>query len=142
MNIQRHHDGREAKGFTLIELLVVIAVISILAALLLPALSRSKNQGYQIRCVSNLKQMTLAAWNYMDDTGGNILQSDTNNLDSWVGRLKWYGVTTNLILCPATTPFPQPVQNQNLGGSASQSWCAWPLNDPINGSYGMNGWLL
>ncbi|MFZ2657037.1 MAG: prepilin-type N-terminal cleavage/methylation domain-containing protein [Victivallales bacterium] len=58
--------------FTLVELLVVIAIIAILAAMLLPALKRSKEMATSISCVGKMKQLGLAYLNYVDDSNGYI----------------------------------------------------------------------
>lgn len=66
-------DSRAAiAGFTLIELLVVIAVISILAALLLPALSGAKARGHSISCLNNERQLILGWMLYADDHEGRL----------------------------------------------------------------------
>jgi prepilin-type N-terminal cleavage/methylation domain-containing protein len=59
-------------GFTLIELLVVIAVIGILAGMLLPALSKAKEQGRRARCISNLHQVQVAVSMYAEDNNDSI----------------------------------------------------------------------
>jgi prepilin-type N-terminal cleavage/methylation domain-containing protein len=137
--------SRQCKAFTLIELLVVITVIAILAALLMSALASAKHHAKDVNCVSNLKQISASGLMYMDDSGQTILEFDADDLDSWVQSLSPYGLTSNIVLCPATRPpATHEALNSSGAGTASLEWYYWPPTTaaPVNGSYSMNGWFF
>lgn len=83
---QRSPGIKMHSGFTLVELLVVIAILAILSALLLPALSRAKEQGRLTTCLSNLKQVNLAIRLYADDNADSLpVLPDPNPYPNGVG---------------------------------------------------------
>ncbi len=89
------HPGRSRNAaFTLIELLVVIAIIAILAALLLPALSRAKEQAKRANCKSNMHQLGLATLMYANDNRDKL--PDLQNYGVWFWDM-WRPAASNLL---------------------------------------------
>ena len=84
------------RGFTLIELLVVIAIIAILAALLLPALTNSKQSAKRIQCVSQLRQLGLATQMYLDDHDGRTFPFKYYETNGGVNGAMWLQDTNAL----------------------------------------------
>ncbi len=86
-------------GFTLVELLVVISIIMILMSMLMPSLARAKAKAQQIKCVSNLRQLGMAAGMYAADHNSEFpaRRIPTN---AWPHKLKPYYIDWQIIVCP------------------------------------------
>lgn len=80
------------RGFTLVELLVSIAILAVLAALLLPALSKARQKALSTQCVNNLRQLFLANTMYADEHKGRYAPAAPDINEGFGGRVRWHGV--------------------------------------------------
>src|SRR5262245_10852329 len=144
-------DSLHRRGFTLIELLVVIAIIALLAALLLPALARSKEQARRAKCVSNVKQVALAIKLFAQDSEGfypwHVLTSEGGTYGPLAGEIwrHFYAASNELdtpkvLVCPSDSRTKSTVidWSYNPDGFAH----AFNRGNAVSYFLGLDGWEI
>ena len=131
------------RAFTLIELLVIIAVIGILAAILLPALARSKAVAKRIHCVGNVKQLALTAHLYADDNRDRLpsdrmpLNDHSFVLGFWDSTFYRYLGNKDVFQCAGNRlPNPPPQGLDPTGFNHSYGWNDFGLSGDSKSTMG------
>ena len=121
------------RAFTLVELLVVIGIISILIAILLPALNKAREHARRTRCLSNMRQLTLGWHMYVQNNKGKLPGSNTPPIIANRSTHHW--------VCEGDTE--QSIKAGSLWPYVNNMEAYWCPNDRIHykRTYSMNSWL-
>lgn len=149
--------GKGESAFTLIELLVVIAIIALLLSIMVPSMRKAKEIARKVVCQSNTRQLGVAYGLYTDENDGFFPPSCQDpyvtpaGSGTWFLSLRPYYHNLEVLICPATTPAPEPRPSGWFNNRWQWNIKWWPsvfptlLDDPeigrIKGSYGENWWV-
>lgn len=136
-------DTSRKPGFTLIELLIVLAILSILVALLYPVFARAREKANQATCVSNLRQIGLAAMQYGGDNDGLMFHTLSHAADDGVVTY-WSFCWDSLVLpgvtvdasCGPLAPFLRSAAVWNCPAASSVQAASY--FNPVPPPYGLN----
>lgn len=150
--MKQHNIVSRNRAFTLIEILVTIAIIAILAAILFPVFARARENARRSSCMSNEKQLALAALQYTQDYDERLpphynFRSTTSG-DPWMNIIQPYIKNSQVFFCPSSSGF-----NSSAALTTSNIAYGWnyyylsrqpactvaPPGDPLETLYGCGG---
>lgn len=129
--MQTRHTERSTGGFTLVELLVVIAIIALLISMLLPTLNKARESARTVSCVSNLRQIGIAALMYTNENR-DFLPSVPNKYQSYP-TFSYGGATNAVGYGPDVVPAEQRILHRYLSGKSQVFRCPADVGALVDG---------